>query len=307
LNTNGEIAAKLREMADLLEAQDSDIYRVAAYRRAARTVETLDGPIEDVMRREGLEGLIELPAIGRGIAAAIAEMIATGRWTTLERLTGAIDPVRLFQTLPGIGPALAGRIHDALHVDTLEALELAAVDGRLAAVTGIGERRAAGIRAAIAERLGYRRVRPASRVMPLPDVSDLLEVDRQYRDGAERGVLPKIAPKRFNPTGEAWLPVLHARRGDWIFTALYSNTERAHRLDRTHDWVVVYYHHDQEPEQQATIVTETHGALAGRRVVRGREGDCALYPADGTGRGGRSPDGQGAPGLVEPDDVKHMD
>ncbi|MCK4867230.1 MAG: DNA-binding protein, partial [Alphaproteobacteria bacterium] len=92
---------------------------------------------------------------------------------------------------------------------------------------------------------------------------------------AAAGNLHKIAPRRFNPTGEAWLPILHTQRDDWHFTALFSNTARAHELAKTNDWVVLYFHTDHEPEAQRTVVTETHGPMAGRRVVRGREGECA--------------------------------
>ena len=102
----------------------------------------------------------------------------------------------------------------------------------------------------------------------------LLDVDRQYRKEADAGGLPMIAPRRFNPRGEAWLPVLHTERGKWHFTALFSNTARAHELGRTRDWVVIYFHSDSHPEGQRTLVTETRGALAGRRVVRGRESEC---------------------------------
>jgi putative hydrolase len=107
-----------------------------------------------------------------------------------------------------------------------------------------------------------------------PPVEMLLDVDREYRDAAAAGRLPRIAPRRFNPTGEAWLPILHTERDHWYFTALFSNTFRAHALERTRDWVVVYFHADARPEGQRTIVTETSGALEGRRVVRGREGEC---------------------------------
>ena len=86
--------------------------------------------------------------------------------------------------------------------------------------------------------------------------------------------LPRIAPKRFNPDGKAWLPVLHTDRADWHFTALYSNTARAHELGRTNDWVVLYYYDGDHREGQCTVVTETHGPLAGARVVRGRESEC---------------------------------
>jgi hypothetical protein len=57
-------------------------------------------------------------------------------------------------------------------------------------------------------------------------------------------------------------------------TALFSNTARAHALGRTHDWVVLFYERNGD-EGQCTVVTETRGPLAGRRVVRGRESECA--------------------------------
>jgi hypothetical protein len=200
-------------------------------------------------------------------------MLRTGRWSQLERLRGTLDPERLFRGIPGVGAALAMRIHDPLHVDTLESLEVAAHDGRLAEVPGIGPRRAAMIRNALAGMLGRAIGRPAPPVEE-PGVEILLDVNRQYRAEAAAGHLPRIAPRRFNPRGEAWLPVLHTERGRWHFTALFSNTARAHELDRTHDWVVIYFHSDSHPEGQRTVVTEMRGALAGQRVVRGREGEC---------------------------------
>jgi hypothetical protein len=112
-------------------------------------------------------------------------------------------------------------------------------------------------------------------------VRHLLDVDREYRQKAGAGQLRKIAPRRFNPSGEAWLPILHARRGDRDFTALYSNTARAHELGRVRDWVVIYFHTDNEPEGQCTVVTETRGNLEGKRVVRGREGECRAYYTGG--------------------------
>ncbi len=165
-------------------------------------------------------------------------------------------------------------------MDTLEALEVAAHDGRLAAVPGIGARRAAAIRAglsALLMRTGARR-RPGNES---PSVAILLDVDREYRKCSADGKLPKIAPKRFNPEEIAWLPILHADRDKWHFTALFSNTARAHELGRTNDWVVVYYYDGDHQEGQNTIVTETSGSMKGERVVRGREAECrALLLAD---------------------------
>jgi hypothetical protein len=106
-----------------------------------------------------------------------------------------------------------------------------------------------------------------------PPVEMLLDVDREYRERAAAGELRRIAPRRFNPTGEAWLPILHTQRGQWHFTALYSNTARAHELGKTNDWVVIYFYDGDHRERQRTVVTETRGPLAHSRVVRGREAE----------------------------------
>jgi Holliday junction resolvasome RuvABC DNA-binding subunit len=276
--TNARCADRLREAADLLEAQGANPFRVSAYRRAAETVRDLDVDVATLVEQEGLPGLDALPGIGRGIASALIEMVRTGRWMQLERLRGSADPVQLFTAVPGLGHRLAERIHDELHVDTLEALEVAAHDGRLETVPGVGPRRAAAIRASLQTMLARGRPRrtgagPTGRVAATagPSVEMLLDVDREYREKAAAGKLPTIAPKRFNPSGESWLPVLHAVRDGWHFTVLFSNTAQAHQLHRTRDWVVIYFYDDEHAEGQHTVVTETHGPHAGRRVVRGRE------------------------------------
>ena len=271
--TNQVVADRLREAADLLEQQAANPFRVRAYREAARTVAALRQDLAEVHEHDGAAGLEALPGIGPRIAAAIVEMLRTGRWSQLERIRGSLDPERLFRAIPGVGPALARRSHDALHVDTLEALEVAAHDGRLAALPGIGPRRAAGLRAALAGMLGRTRRRPREPIEE-PPVAMLLDVERCYRTAAAAGGLPRITPRRFNPEGRAWLPVLHTERDQWQFTVLFSNTARAHELGRTQDWVVVYFHTDAHAEGQRTVVTETSGPLAGRRVVRGRESEC---------------------------------
>jgi len=99
-------------------------------------------------------------------------------------------------------------------------------------------------------------------------------VDQEYRDGAARGELRTIAPRRFNPTGEAWLPVLHTRRGLRRYTALFSNTQRAHEKGTTRDWVILYYHERDAAERQCTVITAAWGPMRGRRIVRGREAEC---------------------------------
>lgn len=275
--SNRLVADRLHEAADLLEQQQANPFRVRAYRRAAETVAGLDRPLPDILEAGGVDALIALPGIGKGIAAAIVDILQAGHWPQLERLRGSLDPERLFQAVPGIGPKLAQRIHDQLGVDTLEGLEQAAHDGRLEKISGLGPRRVAAIRASLEHMLDRIRSRPRRHQVDGPSVALLLDVDREYRAKAEAGKLPMIAPRRFNPSGEAWLPVLHTTRDGWHFTALYSNTARAHELGRSHDWVVVYFYDDHHQEGQHTIVTETRGELIGKRVVRGREDECRRY------------------------------
>jgi hypothetical protein len=273
---NAAIAAKLMHAAELLAAQNADPFRIAAYRAAAEALQRLDRDVAEIDREGGRQALEAIPSVGRSIARAIAEMVHSGRWRFLERLRAATGPAELFGAIPGIGPNLGRRLHDVLRIDTLEGLEAAVHEGRLDTVRGIGRRRAASIRLALAEMLGRVRPRwPVDRQEPAIDL--LLGVDREYRDKAATDVLPKVAPKRFNPKHEAWLPVLRTRRGSWDFTALYSNTVRAHELGRVKDWVVLYFHVSGKPEMQRTVVTEKRGALRGKRVVRGREAECRQH------------------------------
>ncbi|MEJ2287618.1 MAG: helix-hairpin-helix domain-containing protein [Deinococcales bacterium] len=270
------LARRLEEVATLLEDQRANPYRVRAYRNAAATLRGLDRPAAAIYRERGLAGLEELPAIGESIARSLRALLTTGRLPMLERLRGASDPEELLMTVPGIGRKTAELLHEELGIDSLEALEVAAHDGRLATLAGIGAKRLQGIRDLLAARLG--RLRSGERVQPRPrhepDVAELLDVDREYRERAAAGTLRRIVPRRMNPEMKAWLPVLHTERGSRHYTALFSNTPRAHRLGHTDDWVVLYCDGG-DGERQYTVVTAPSGPLQGRRVVRGREPECA--------------------------------
>ena len=271
---NQNVAERLDEVAQILEEQGANPFRVRAYRRGADLLRGLPRPVAEVFEEGGLPALEALPGIGPSLARAIRELLRSGRLPMLERLRGASDPVALLQTVPGIGRRTAERLHDDLDVETLEDLEAAAHDGRLARLLGFGPKRLAGVRESLAQRLA--RVRRAPRRVAAPPVGELLGVDEEYRARAAKGELKRIAPRRFNPGEEQWLPVLHAQRGPRHYTALFSNTARAHRLGATRDWVVLYLDHGRE-EGQWTVVTAHHGPLAGRRIVRGREAECEAH------------------------------
>lgn len=269
---NQVLADRFDEIGRLLDEQEANPFRVQAYRRAAALLRGLPEPVDAILRREGLAGLDRLPGIGPALARTMAEYVGNGRLPLLDQLRGAHDPIALLRSVPTIGAGLARRLHDELGIESLEELEYAAHDGRLAKFDGIGPKRLAAIRESLASRLARRRPSERSRT-ELPPVEHLLDVDREYRSKAAAGALRKITPRRFNPHHQAWLPVLHERKDGWDYTALYSNTARAHDLGKTHDWVVIYYESD-GVAGQCTVVTQAFGPLKGKRVVRGREAEC---------------------------------
>lgn len=277
--TNCEVAEVLEQTAQLLSAQAANPFRIAAYRTAARTIRELSRPLGEMLDEQGVDGLRELPGIGASLANSIDELLRTGRLELLNRLRGELEEDRQLHTLPGIGDELADRIRQMLAINSLDELEVAAYDGRLAAVPGIGRKRLRAIRESLSLRLGRgpelarsRAVRPRDE----PAVADLLDIDRQYQHRAIHGALPHAAPHRFNPTHAAWLPILHTTLNGRSYTAMFSNTARAHERGRLHDWVVIY-RDDDRGYGQWTVITSRFGPLRGRRIVRGREAECHGY------------------------------
>lgn len=274
IHQNQQIAGSLEEVSRILAEQGANRYRVQAYAHAADVLRVMAEPVADVLAREGLEGLEKISGVGVTIAHVIRDILLHGRSGMLERLRGESDPIAQLASVPGIGKNTAWKLHEELGIETLQELEAAAHDGRLEKLAGIGAKRLAGIRDTLALRLGRLQKPPASTPPSNePSIAELLDVDRQYHENATEGSIKLIAPKRFNPTGEAWLPVLHTMRGQRHYTALYSNTARAHELGKTNDWVVLFYDGD-GTERQCTVITSTFGPLQGRRIVRGREAEC---------------------------------
>jgi len=136
---NEDIAATFDEMADLLEIDSANPFRVRAYRNAARSVRSLGRELAEMVA-EG-EDLTQLPGIGKDLAAKIVEMVQTGKVRALEKLHRAV-PASLEDLLhlPGLGPKRVKRLYDELGIETLEQLAGAARDGRLQALPGFGAR-----------------------------------------------------------------------------------------------------------------------------------------------------------------------
>lgn len=276
---NEQIARALEEAAEVLEAKDQNPFRVRAFRRAAETVRAERESVADLTLTVGPAALKRLPGIGEGLAGVIDEFVRAGGGKIQHRDLGDVGPVSMLTALPGVGPVLAQRILDQLQIQSLEDLETAIYDGRLEQVPGFGRRRTAALRQTMNSILGRRLQQRAQDLgarygISRPPIGLLLEIDAEYRRRAREGSLRKIAPRRFNPDRIAWLPIWETRQGGWSFRVLFSNTEQAHALGKTQDWVVIYFERAGE-SHQCTVVTETRGPQAGRRVVRGRESELA--------------------------------
>lgn len=164
---NIEIAKIFQEVADLLEIQGANSFRVRAYRTAARTVETMPQACATLVETEP-KALERLPGIAKDLAGKIREIVETGELTLLRELTSEI-PESLVELIriPGLGPKRAKQIYDELGIKTLDELEEAARSGRLRQLRGlkktiegrilqgIAERKAAGARFRISEAEAY--------------------------------------------------------------------------------------------------------------------------------------------------------
>lgn len=136
---NAEIAAALNEIADILEIEDANPFRVRAYRNAARVVAGLPTEVGAMLARG--EDLSELPGIGRDLAQKIADLAKTGTTALLGKLHKETPAaVTELLHLPGLGPRRVRLLHDELGIQTLPQLHRALKDGRVAKLPGFGER-----------------------------------------------------------------------------------------------------------------------------------------------------------------------
>lgn len=124
--TNKEVARILYEIADILELQDESVFRVVAYRNAARSIEFLADDLHDLYRAGGRKALEEIPGVGASIAEKVEELLTTGRLRYYEQLKRKIPPVTLELTrIPNVGPKTARKLYETLRVKSIEELEAA--------------------------------------------------------------------------------------------------------------------------------------------------------------------------------------
>lgn len=136
---NADIAAVFSEIADLLELEDANPFRVRAYRNAARMLSELGRSVKDMVEKK--EDLDALPGIGPDLAGKMMEIVSTGSCAQLERLRREVTPelAELLQ-IPGLGPKRVRALHQELGIESLDQLRRAAEQGRIQTVHGFGAR-----------------------------------------------------------------------------------------------------------------------------------------------------------------------
>jgi len=259
LEVNADIADRFDEMASLLEARSAVDFRIRAYRCGATVLRELLLSVVSIYDDSGRHGLGEIAGIGQSLAFAIERYIQSGQIPMLHQLrrdSSVQQSVTAF--------AAAERFKSSrMRPPTSEKVDCE--DARVSSSAAMESEQRPGSGGDMTRRNGSQ-------------VAELLAIDAEYRARSAADELQRIAPRQFNPTGEAWLPVLRTHRETRHYTAVFSNTAQAHQLGRTHDWVIIR-RADRHDRRQWTVVTARRGPLSGLRIVRGREHECYRFYA----------------------------
>lgn len=186
---NSEIAALFGEMADLLQIDGGDRHRVAAFRRAARIIEGLPRPAEQLLE---LGELDKVHGIGPGTVQRVKQMLRRHSCDDLDALRRKVGPgLREMVKIKGIGPTTVRNIHNRLGIETIDQLEYAAKSGAIEAIprmgTGMAHKILAGIEA-YRKRRGKVALIEATRVgrRIIAALSELPQVQRIELAGSVR-------------------------------------------------------------------------------------------------------------------------
>ncbi|PWU07977.1 MAG: DNA polymerase/3'-5' exonuclease PolX [Verrucomicrobia bacterium] len=171
-----EIANILVNIATLLELKGENPFKSRAYTNAARALEGLSEPLDKVIAEERLA---EVKGIGESIQKKICELVTTGKLTYYEDLKAATPPgLVLMLEIPGLGPKKIKALHDELRIETVEQLEQACKEGKVAPLKGFGEKTQKNICDGIERRRAYAAKHLISDAMPLSE--SLLEALRSH-------------------------------------------------------------------------------------------------------------------------------
>ena len=174
----GQVAEVLVNIATLLELKGENPFKTCAYQNAARTIETLSEPLDKVVAEARLG---DIKGIGEALQQKITELVTTGRLQYYEDLKAATPPgLVAMLDIPGLGPKKIKALHDELGIDTVEKLEQACKDGRIAGLKGFGEKTQTNILEGIERRRSYASRHLISEALPQAD--SMLEALRSHPD-----------------------------------------------------------------------------------------------------------------------------
>ena len=173
-----QIAEVLVNIATLLELKGENPFKARAYTNAARALEGMGEPLEKIIAENRLS---EISGIGESIQKKITELVATGKLAYYDELKAATPPgLVAMLDIPGVGPKKIKAVHDELGIATIEELEAACKDGRVAKLKGFGEKTASNICAGINRRRAYAAKHLISDALPIAET--LLEALRSHPD-----------------------------------------------------------------------------------------------------------------------------
>lgn len=194
---NSQVAEIFNEIADLLEIEGENQFRIRAYRNAARTVGNLPHSVADML--EHGEELSELPGIGKDLAGKIAEIVRTGKLSTLEELKGHFPPnLVALMRLPGLG-AKRIRALQQHGIDTIQKLRVAASVGRIREFAGFGAKSEKNVLDAIdRQRAASSRVK----LIVAQEISDSLVPWLRKAHGVEHVIVAGSFRRRMETVGD---------------------------------------------------------------------------------------------------------
>jgi DNA polymerase (family 10) len=195
---NADIAVLFERMADLLEIEDANPFRVRAYRRAAMTIEELPASVADMLARG--EDLTEIPGIGEDLAGKIAEIAKTGHMRMLEEVEARTpSTLATLTAIPGLGPKRVHALHETLGVKTFEDLARAARAGMVRALPGFSAALEAKLLKAIDER---REAKPRFKISTAEDFAGKLNAYLQAAPGVGQVVVAGSFRRRKETVGD---------------------------------------------------------------------------------------------------------
>ena len=140
---NSEVAKVFQDIADLLELKGENPFKIRAYQKVVRSIEHLPVEVEQLVAEDKLK---EVPGVGEAITKKITELVTTGRLGFYERLKAEFpEGISTLLDIPGIGPKTAMLLTKELDIKSIDELEKAILEGKVASLPRIGNKTAENI------------------------------------------------------------------------------------------------------------------------------------------------------------------